>query len=68
MRARADVRDGGRVGRRYERLVLGAPPRFLGTMRAALDPQVMKLVSHSADKDITKASLEAIRDELRALG
>ena len=67
-RALSDVLNDGRVEHRYERLVLIAPPRFLGTMRAALDPQVMKLVSHSADKDITKASLEAIRDELRALG
>ncbi len=53
----------GRFEHRYEKLLLVAPPRFLGKMRAALDPQVAKLVSHTSDKDITKATVEAIRKE-----
>ncbi len=63
----AEVLDSGRLEHRYQRLVLVAAPRFLGTMRAVLHPEVTKLVSRSSDKDITKASLEAIREELRAL-
>jgi protein required for attachment to host cells len=66
-RALSEILNDGRVEHRYERLVLIAAPRFLGTMRAALDPEVSKLVSHTSNKDITKASLEAIREELRAL-
>lgn len=63
----ADILNDGRVEHSYQRLVLIAPPRFLGTMRAALHPEVSKLVSATSNKDITKASLEAIREELRAL-
>ena len=66
-RALSDILNDGRVEHRYQRLVLVAPPRFLGTMRAALDPQVSKLVTQTLNKDITKASVEAIHEELRAL-
>jgi protein required for attachment to host cells len=61
------ILNDGRVEHRYEQLLLVAPPRFLGKMRAVLDPQVAKLVSHTFNKDITKATMDAIREELRDL-
>ncbi len=63
----SSILNDGRVQHQYERLVLIAAPRFLGRMRAMLDPQVAKLVSHTSDKDITKATVDAIREELRSL-
>jgi protein required for attachment to host cells len=66
-RGLSDILNEGRVQHQYKRLVLIAAPRFLGRMRAMLDPEVAKLVSHTADKDITKASIDAIREELRSL-
>jgi protein required for attachment to host cells len=57
----------GRVRHEYDKLILIAAPRFLGRMRASLDPEVAKRISHTSDKDITKATIEAIRDELNRL-
>lgn len=66
-RALGEVLEDGRVQARYERLILVAAPRFLGRLRSALDPQVARLVSHSADMDISKAGLDEIRRELQDL-
>lgn len=41
----------GRVENRCKRLVLVAPPRFLGLLRAALDGPTAQLVVGSLDKD-----------------
>lgn len=66
-RALCDALDEGRHQLRYERVILIAPPRFLGRLRATLDPQVARMVSHSSDKDISKAGLDEIRRELEGL-
>ncbi|MGD8606213.1 MAG: host attachment protein [Myxococcales bacterium] len=42
----------GRTDNRYDRLVLVAPPRFLGLLRAALDGPTAQLVTASLDKDL----------------
>lgn len=44
-----------RVQNRYERLVLVAPPRFLGLLRSALDSPTSQLVVGSLDKDLAAA-------------
>jgi protein required for attachment to host cells len=51
-----DVLDAARNEHRYARLVLLAPPRFLGTLRDTLDAQVAKLVVAEVDKDLTQES------------
>ncbi|KPK14144.1 MAG: hypothetical protein AMJ62_13730 [Myxococcales bacterium SG8_38] len=48
----------GRMENRYDRLVLVAPPRFLGLLRSALDAPTAQLVVGSLDKDLA-ASKEA---------
>ena len=40
----------------YHRLVLAAPPKFLGDLRAALGTKAKALVAGEIDKDLTKES------------
>ena len=47
-----DVLERGRVEHRYERLILVAPPRFLGALHNALGKQVSSCVVAQLDKDI----------------
>jgi protein required for attachment to host cells len=47
---------------RFERLVLVAPPHFLGLLRASIDAQVAKLICLSLDKDYTHPP---VRDLMR---
>ena len=42
----------GRTSNRYDRLVLVAPPRFLGLLRSSLDGPTARLVVGSLDKDL----------------
>jgi protein required for attachment to host cells len=51
----------------YERIVLVAPPGFLGDLRSALDDRVQKLVADSVGLDLTRESPEAIRQRLPTL-
>ena len=57
----AEVLEQARVEHAYTRLLLVAPPRFLGQLRAELGAQVGKLVAGSVGKDLTHASNEDIR-------
>ncbi|TFH32854.1 MAG: host attachment protein [Myxococcales bacterium] len=50
-RALAHKLEGARVQNRYKRLVLVAPPRFLGLLRSSLDGPTAQLVMVSLDKD-----------------
>lgn len=61
----AAILDQGRVDHCYERLILVAPPRFLGQLKAQLGNEVSKLVSETVSKDITRATPEEIDAELR---
>ncbi len=51
-RALAQKLQHGRTSNRYDRLVLVAPPRFLGLLRSSLDGPTAQLVVGSLDKDL----------------
>ena len=59
--------DGATPARRlqYERLVLVAPPRFLGLLRECLDAKVARMVAASLHKDASRASAEEIESMLQ---
>lgn len=61
----AHILERGRVEHEYERLVLVAPPRFLGQLRGSLDEQVSRLVVDAVDKDVSRASVDEIEAMLR---
>ncbi|MFB9868686.1 host attachment protein [Vreelandella sulfidaeris] len=50
-----------RVDNRLEKLIVVAPPKFLGLLRDKLDGPTQKLVIHSLSKDLSKASLNDIQ-------
>lgn len=52
----AEILEHGRVEHAYTRLLLVAPPRFLGQLNAALDARVARLVVKTIGKDYTRAS------------
>lgn len=56
-----------RNGNQMEKLILVAPPRFLGQLRDKLDAPTSKLVIHSLSKDLTKASTEEIANAIEDL-
>ena len=45
----------GRMQNEFGRLVLVAPPRFLGLLRSSLDAPTLQLVVGSLDKDLARA-------------
>lgn len=60
-RVLVDKLQRARMDNRYRRLVLVAPPRFLGLLRAALDAPTTQLVVGSVDKDLaTRKEAELI--------
>lgn len=50
-----------RVANSMEKLIMVAPPKFLGLLREKLDGPTQKLVIHSLSKDLSKASLTDIQ-------
>lgn len=56
-----------RVDNSLEKLILVAPPKFLGLLREKLDGPTQKLVIHSLSKDLSKASLNDIQDAVSDL-
>ncbi len=52
----ADYLDAAAERGAYDRLVLAAPPKFLGDLRAALGAKARSLVAGEIDKDLTKES------------
>lgn len=63
----ADVLETGRTTNRYHRLVVVAPPQFLGQINGHMNDQVRKLVCANLQKDYTKLSehdlLPALKDQ-----
>ncbi|GHE21041.1 host attachment protein [Halomonas urumqiensis] len=51
-----------RIDNRMEKLILVAPPRFLGQLRDKLDGPTTKLVIHSLSKDLSKAGVGDIQE------
>lgn len=60
--------DKARIERRYDRLFLIAPPRFLGMIRKQLGKEVEKLVQDEIDKDLSWFDAQHIDDFLRGNG
>lgn len=60
----ADKLEQARQEGRYDKVILVAPPAFLGTLRQALSGQVEKLVERSLDKNLVSATPEEIRAQL----
>ncbi|MDR5885894.1 host attachment protein [Vreelandella janggokensis] len=50
-----------RVGNSLEKLIMVAPPKFLGLLRDKLDGPTQELVIHTLSKDLSKASLTDIQ-------
>ena len=50
-----------------EKLIMVAPPKFLGLLRDKLDAPTQKLVIHSLSKDLSKASLADIQQAVSDL-
>jgi protein required for attachment to host cells len=56
-----------RVDNHLDKLILVAPPRFLGQLRDKLDGPTTKRIIHSLAKDLSKASLADIQAATRDL-
>lgn len=54
----------GRVENRFQRLVLVAPPRFLGVLRSSIDAPTSDLVVGSLNKDLARAKEPELVEQL----
>lgn len=50
--------------KRFDRLVLVAPPAFLGLLRESIGDGAAKLVTHEIDKNIVRLDLKSLREHL----
>lgn len=62
----ADALNHAALAKEFDRLILVAPPRSIGELRQSLSQQV-QLSMRVLEKDLTKAPLEQIRDEVDEL-
>lgn len=62
----AEHLEKGRTENRYDRLVLIAPPSFLGLLRSSLSREAQKLVYKTLAKDIVKLDAKEIEPYVRA--
>ncbi len=53
--------------RAFQRLILAAPPKFLGDLRAALNDGAQKTVVGEVHKDFTKLSDDELKQRIAAL-
>ena len=60
----AELLNKGRTTHAYEKLVLVAEPRFLGMLRAALDPHTAALVVKTVHKDLPEVSEKELASHL----
>jgi protein required for attachment to host cells len=51
-----------RTDNQISKLILVAPPKFLGLLKEKLDAPTQKLIIHTLSKDLTKASLSDIQE------
>ena len=56
--------EAARQAGRFDRLILAAPPRFLGLLREELTPATAALVVHEYDKNWLHDGAEKIREHL----
>lgn len=59
-----DFLEQARVGRRFERLTIVAPPRFLGALRAALSPSTSDLIAQEIGRDLSGLDMSEIASAL----
>jgi protein required for attachment to host cells len=57
--------DEKRESRAFERLIVVAPPQFLGDLRAAMPQQLQASVAAEVAKDLSKLPLHELQDHLR---
>jgi len=60
----AEKLEHGRVNHDYRKLILVAPPAFLGALRQALNDHILELVDSSLDKNLVDEDEAAIRQHL----
>ena len=60
----ADKLEHGRVNHAYNKLILVAPPAFLGALRQAMNDHVVNLVSKSLDKNLVAENEAVIREHV----
>ena len=60
------VLERGRVEHRDDRLILVAPPHFLGTLRQVLDAQVQACVVAELDKELVAEPLDRLHARVQA--
>jgi protein required for attachment to host cells/ribosome-associated translation inhibitor RaiA len=63
----AGTLDAACADRRYDRLVLVAPPRSLGELRELLSERVQASLAHEVPKNLTKLGPDALRKKLSGL-
>jgi protein required for attachment to host cells len=61
----AERLETGRTSGQFQKLVLMAPPAFLGMLREQLGGEVRKLVVEEIAKDLVTHSIDEVRDKLR---
>ncbi len=66
-RSLAELLDRERGEGKYERLVIVAPPRELGRLRAALPPAVQKCVTAELNKDLVQLGNKELTEHLAAV-
>ena len=54
--------DSGRNKGEFDRLVLVAPPAFLGVLRDNLSKEVLGMVTHQIDKNLVQKPAEVLRE------
>lgn len=60
----ADKLEQGRVNHDYQKLILVAPPAFLGTLRQQLSTHVQEMVTESHDKHLVTETEPSIRQHI----
>lgn len=58
--------DHGRSTNEFQRLILVAPPAFLGMLKSSMDTRVLGLVSDSFEKDYTKVAEKELSGHLES--
>jgi protein required for attachment to host cells len=57
----------GHQDNKFQKLELIAEPKFLGVLRAIVDPQLKPLISREINKDYSQFSGHQLREQMRAL-
>jgi protein required for attachment to host cells len=58
--------DAAALARRFDRLIVAAPPRALGNLRKALSKQTTQLIAAEYDKDFTKSTAPDLAEHVKA--